>query len=170
MRKVLALLGLTLGFTLLTPLPVVDMTAASNTTLLPRRPIVAIVAADNAAVNTSISDWSINRSPVLLHLSPSCIGYGHCVTVNYDPYYFQNTGNYGVASGVGDSIRGTCAVTVTMLDERLLDHEFGHCLGLWHTTADTKSIVYIGGSGPYTGNNTPDGADFRNAKLAWSTL
>lgn len=143
--------------------------AAAPLDSAPRRPIVSVVATDGLAVQTAIADWSVGQSPVVLHLSPSCIGYGHCIVVNYDPYFFQNTGNYGSATGVGDAIRGTCGITVTLLDPYLLNHEIGHCLGLEHNWVDTRSVMYQGGAGPYTGDDTPDHLDYRNADTAWGS-
>lgn len=130
----------------------------------PNRPVVAVVAVDGAAVRTSIGDWSARQSPVYLVLAASCTGYAHCITVAFDGFLAA----WGSASGVGDAIRGTCSVTVAIYDARLLDHEFGHCLGLEHAYTDTRSIVYQGVA-PYTGNYTPDRLDYRNANTAWGS-
>lgn len=162
MRKLLVLLVL-LAFFILFPFFITPAQAR------PVRPTVAVVATDNAVVQASIYAWSIQKSPVTLVLAPSCDGYVHCIVTTMNPYYFEQSGNYGIVHGdVGDAIRGVCQVEVTTWDSRLLDHEWGHCLGLYHTTTDTKSIEYIGGSGPYTGNNLPDRQDYNNVNAAWS--
>lgn len=154
---------LLLGVLFASPKSAADSAHTGATTTL-----VGVVVVDDPAVQVSLAAWSERGSGLTMELASSCLSYSHCIQVSYNPYYFEQTGNYGSATGVGDAIRGTCGVTVTMLDSRLLDHEWGHCLGLEHSYTDAKSIVYLGGVGPYAGDGTPDRLDYRNVKAAWA--
>lgn len=156
--------------------------AASSASASANKPVVAVTitdtynqptAADQSQINQAITAWSAGPSPATLVLTTSCAGYTHCIATTH---VYIADGVYGVASGVGDAIRGGCTVRVAVWDRKLLAHEWGHCLGLEHTTTDRKSIVYIGNglpcdatsqAGCYIGDNTPDSRDYRNAKTAW---